>query len=258
MVSKQHENVECFADLLIDFIRKLDATHQYWLSSAPSRTVDESQRKSHLNMALNFREQAFEARNAMKVSAPRVVNSITPPPSQTAKQFVASIMDNVESVWHLFRFVHCVSPDDMSDELEDPESTILENGLRVKIPTLRNELWESWRHLIHIIDLTVHDDQSAMSLEATPDAAGSYSTNSDNEVPVASTCTSQTPFEPKLRGRKKADYETIQTETQLAADWVRARDSGVYKVDFAKEHKMRQKDFDKLLDRVAKRKKHSE
>lgn len=63
---------------------------------------------------------------------------------------------------------------------------------------------------------------------------------------------------PKKHGRKKADYETIQLERAIAEEWARARDSGVHKVDFAHDNDMSLKEFDRLLDRDAKRKRHSE
>lgn len=63
---------------------------------------------------------------------------------------------------------------------------------------------------------------------------------------------------PKRRGRKKADYETVQREFKLVDDWIRARDAGTPKVDFAKELEFNLKDFDALLDRVGKRKRHYE
>jgi hypothetical protein len=56
----------------------------------------------------------------------------------------------------------------------------------------------------------------------------------------------------KRRGRKKADYKTIQREAELAAKWERARKSNVSKAKFAKDKGGIAK-FDKLLDRVAKR-----
>ena len=59
---------------------------------------------------------------------------------------------------------------------------------------------------------------------------------------------------PKRLGRPGPDDETVQKEAQLAADWARERDNKVYKPDFAKERNMTQKDLNKLLDRVAKRK----
>jgi len=58
---------------------------------------------------------------------------------------------------------------------------------------------------------------------------------------------------PKRPGRKKADYETVQHEAKLAADWARALGNGVYKADFAKEQGMTPKDFGRLLSRVRKR-----
>jgi hypothetical protein len=62
----------------------------------------------------------------------------------------------------------------------------------------------------------------------------------------------------KRGGRRKATYETVQREAKLAADWERARESKVYKPVFAKEKGTTEKELDKLLDRVAKRKRDSE
>jgi hypothetical protein len=62
---------------------------------------------------------------------------------------------------------------------------------------------------------------------------------------------------PKRRGRK-ADYSKAKREEKLAAEWRRARDAGVYKPHFARDHKMTVKDLDALLDRVAKRKERSD
>ena len=63
---------------------------------------------------------------------------------------------------------------------------------------------------------------------------------------------------PKRRGRRIADYATVQREAALAADWERARDAGTYKADFAKQNGLTVKQLDALLDRVAKRKRISE
>lgn len=57
----------------------------------------------------------------------------------------------------------------------------------------------------------------------------------------------------KRSGRKKADFETIQKEAELAAAWKRAREAGVYKADFARDCKIAVSRLDALLDRVAKR-----
>lgn len=70
--------------------------------------------------------------------------------------------------------------------------------------------------------------------------------------------TTAQPAARKLRGRPKADYETIQQEAQLAADWKQARESGVYKPDFAKERGTTEAKLDALLDRVAKRNRRSD
>jgi hypothetical protein len=67
-----------------------------------------------------------------------------------------------------------------------------------------------------------------------------------------------TPTKAKRRGRKKANYETVQKEDALAAKWKRARAAGTCKVDFAKQNKMTLKDFDRMLNRVRKRESTSE
>ncbi len=66
------------------------------------------------------------------------------------------------------------------------------------------------------------------------------------------------PKERSRRSRPKADYATCQKEAELAAEWGRARDAGTHKADFAADKKMSVADLDRLLDRVAARKKSSE
>ncbi|MBX3426607.1 MAG: hypothetical protein KF688_13080 [Pirellulales bacterium] len=68
----------------------------------------------------------------------------------------------------------------------------------------------------------------------------------------------QPPTERKRRGRRKADYETVQRESQLAAAWEQARISGVYKPDFAKNHGTTAAKLDLLLDRVGQRNRRSD
>lgn len=97
--------------------------------------------------------------------------------------------------------------------------------------------------------------QSLTGAAKADDAVGKVSeANAKHACPsdVQSTAT------PKGRGRKKADYETVQKEAALAAEWERARDAGIYKTDFAKDKSMMVKELDNLLDRVAKRKLASE
>ena len=63
----------------------------------------------------------------------------------------------------------------------------------------------------------------------------------------------------KTRGRKKADYATVQSEAQaLRPTGSGQKESGVYKPDFAKQEKMTVKQFDALLDRVRQRKRRSD
>ena len=63
---------------------------------------------------------------------------------------------------------------------------------------------------------------------------------------------------PKQRGRRKADYETVQREAQISDDWQRARKTGVYKADFTKGKNLTVRALDRLLTRVAKRKTRSD
>jgi hypothetical protein len=58
----------------------------------------------------------------------------------------------------------------------------------------------------------------------------------------------------RRRPGKKADYGAVQAEAQLADAWVRARDAGAYKGDFAKQHGMKVPDLNAVLNRVRKRK----
>jgi len=62
----------------------------------------------------------------------------------------------------------------------------------------------------------------------------------------------------KRRGRKKATYATVKREEKLAADWQQARESGTSKAVFAKDNEMNLKEFEKLLNRVRKRKTRSD
>ena len=93
---------------------------------------------------------------------------------------------------------------------------------------------------------TVKDGFSDATAKAEPET----DSQADDKKP--------TPSKPKRGGRHKADYQTVQREAKIAADWEQARDSGVYKPDFAKGIKLTVKELDKLLDRVAKRKRPSE
>jgi len=54
----------------------------------------------------------------------------------------------------------------------------------------------------------------------------------------------------KQPGRRKRGYETIQKESKQVAEWVRAKEAGVYKADFAEQKGMSLKNFEQLQDRV--------
>ncbi|MCR9118099.1 MAG: hypothetical protein NXI22_14275 [bacterium] len=62
----------------------------------------------------------------------------------------------------------------------------------------------------------------------------------------------------KRRGRKSADEETQGKEASLVKAWVQARESKVSKVDFARDAGYNLKEFNKILDRVAQRKKRAD
>jgi hypothetical protein len=70
--------------------------------------------------------------------------------------------------------------------------------------------------------------------------------------------TKQTAGKGKPRGCSKPTKETIAKEAAIALEWRRAREDGEYKGAFAKRKEMKVKEFDRLLDRVAKRKRDSE
>lgn len=57
----------------------------------------------------------------------------------------------------------------------------------------------------------------------------------------------------KRRGRRKADYETVQREAEIADRWKKARECGVCKVDFAHDEGTTLKKLQQLLDRDRKR-----
>lgn len=59
---------------------------------------------------------------------------------------------------------------------------------------------------------------------------------------------------PRRRGRKKAGHQAVQQEAQVAAEWEQARNERTSKADFAKDREYSLKEFNRLLDRVRKRK----
>jgi hypothetical protein len=77
-------------------------------------------------------------------------------------------------------------------------------------------------------------------------------TEAEQTEPAKAGSAKQVPGTP---GRRQADYDTLLREGSFYDSWQQARDTGVYKADFAKENNMKLKDFDKLLNRVAARRK---
>ena len=91
--------------------------------------------------------------------------------------------------------------------------------------------------------------------------------------PTAETKDERSGQRKRQRGRKKADYRTVQREAELAAEWNQAREAGTFKSEFAKDnqHELKALDakyprqrttatamLDALLDRVARRKPNSD
>lgn len=57
------------------------------------------------------------------------------------------------------------------------------------------------------------------------------------------------------RGAPGRSYEVMQKEAALKEKWIRARESGIRKVDFARDNGLSLIEFDRLLDRVDKQNK---
>jgi hypothetical protein len=107
----------------------------------------------------------------------------------------------------------------------------------------------------------LRDYLSLRRLAVQPSAAAKR--DADPDEPAAESASGR---QRKRRGRKKADFATEQREAKLADEWDDARENRVYKSDFVHDNHRRLlkfgiksvPDFDRLLDRVGKRQKHSE
>jgi len=217
---KESAVITAFNNHLIRFIQALDEVHRNWhdaATKAQQGKVASCFVKRAINTTLKYRDIAFEARNEIRSIAPCIVVSIPPPSGQSPQQFVVSILDDVEKSWHLCRFVHCINP---NEQLENPNLACLPEQMYLEMPILRNRLWESQRHIFHVIELA----------HAPPKNKRSRS------------------------GRPKADDQTIKREAKLAAEWNQARESGTSKIDFVKDRGLKLKDFETTLSRVRKRK----
>lgn len=91
--------------------------------------------------------------------------------------------------------------------------------------------------------------EKTKALSAVPDA---------KTLPITQVLANTTTTKAVKRGRQKADYETAKSEAELAVRWEQARDAGTYKGDFSRDENMKIADLDRLLDRVAARKRASE
>lgn len=110
---------------------------------------------------------------------------------------------------------------------------------------LRLQIPQSLDEVENLIPVFVGAVQSTLRSSQPPKAhAGSDATPANNS----------TKSTPKPRGRRKADHATVEWENNLHARWVRARDNGTYKGDFAKQEKMTKTALNAILDRVRKRK----
>ena len=119
---------------------------------------------------------------------------------------------------------------DLLRQLREPIPNDVD-GRNARAQILADFAWHLWRAA------------EAMDEDTTEKRGGKQSTESGKSATKG-----------KRRGRKRPSKETIKDQAKLAADWVRARDSGVYKADFARQKEMTQKQLQALLDRVARRK----
>lgn len=135
---------------------------------------------------------------------------------------------------------HLGGPDDRRVELTPAKRAGSKPSADMPVPfdrfkvtptELLGEWWHSWE-----------------GVEPAPDlkAAKEPEPTAESPLPVLA--------KPKKAGRKRADYETIQREATIAAEWERAKQQKVYKPDFAQSIGMTGDKLDKLLERVAKRK----
>ena len=144
MSALQLQTLVEFYDQLAHFFSALDDVSHHWQESAGDSTGNrDDECQSH-------REIAFDARNRIKLLAPRVIAAMTPPPGVTATQFLANLLNDVDSAWHLCRFVHCIQPDVPED---CPDFERIRNEMHQRLPVLRNNLWEAWRHIGFSIQL---------------------------------------------------------------------------------------------------------
>lgn len=126
---------------------------------------------------------------------------------------------------------------------------------------------EDWEHLARIVEIPAAQIDEGLTAGQIFDAALAWAdrqiikhklTQAKTPGRNGKTTATAAPKTKRNRDRPKADYDTVRREAEVASDWERARDAGVYKADFAKERKMSVNDLDSLLGRVAKRKKSSE
>lgn len=137
------KEVAAFRQLLSKFFLALDAVYSGWIAQEfePARREE----------CLNGRDAAFYARGLILKKAPGVVSSIVPPPGISAVQFVASILEDVDKAWHLCRFVHVYYP---SKRKSDPDAERIRQEIYTDMPTIRSRLWEAWRFIGHVLDLS--------------------------------------------------------------------------------------------------------
>jgi len=149
-----------FNDELERFFRSIDGAHNSWCEWSGSHPSDDYER------CMNEREIAKLARHGISENAHCQVELIAPPVGQSAVQFIASILDDVENAWHLLRFMHCIKVN--ANEIE-ADFRRIQQEMRERLPALRNSLWESWRHIAHILELL--DSTSAENIQVKWQAA---------------------------------------------------------------------------------------
>jgi len=209
-----------FIDAIQGFLTALGRAHSDWASYGTASDVQKARNEMHRHHML--------MRQWLKVGASR---HVFPPSGQTSKQFIATLLANVDMAWHLCRFLHCWNPDDQPD---GPDNARLLRDMRERLPVLYDAIRESWRFLQHA--------QFAESITTEPTAdhgqaplghsANLPTTRPEESQPVAGVEKTKPPTPKRTRGRKRGNVKyDPTTDATLYTQW---KASGCFRYrDFA-------------------------
>ena len=133
-------NVVRFQDALSTFIGALDTVSGHWRN--PSVYPNDE--------AISAHDEAENARATITTLSTEITSECIAPHGMDSVQFVASIRDEVENAWHLCRFVYSIEP---HRPQADPDFERLRKEMLNRLPAIRNQLWETWRHIAIVIEL---------------------------------------------------------------------------------------------------------